>query len=250
MALLEEIEQQGNKLFKYRGTIPLIFLVVSLIVFINNIYNSSLIFDQVFNTNYVYLCFFVSIIGLFIRVYTVGHTPEGTSGRNTDNQVANELNTTGIYSTVRHPLYVGNFFMWLGACMLTYDLWFVISFILTYWLYYERIMFAEEQFLRGKFGEAYTNWANQLPAFIFSFKNKVANKYSFSIKKILKKEKNALAAIFIVFFIFENIGLLVSNFPYELTKSFWFYGTIASIVLYIILKYFKNKTNVLDEVGR
>ena len=34
---------------------------------------------------------------------------KNTSGRNTHDQVADSLNTSGIYSIVRHPLYVGNF---------------------------------------------------------------------------------------------------------------------------------------------
>ncbi len=250
MALLEEFESQGNILFKYRGNIPLFFLLIALVVFIFEVKNSPLTYEDVFNSNFVYISFLVSLIGLFIRIYTVGHTPEGTSGRNTDNQVANELNSTGIYSTLRHPLYFGNFFMWLGAAMLTYNTWFVVAFVLTYWVYYERIMFAEEQFLRGKFGKAYTDWANSRPAFIPSFKNWTKNKYPFSIKKILKKEKNALAAIFIAFMIFEYVGSYFSNYPLKFNYTFWTIGTIASIVIYFILRFFKNKTNLLNEDGR
>ncbi|MGB8874133.1 MAG: hypothetical protein WCC75_12145, partial [Desulfobaccales bacterium] len=43
-----------------------------------------------------------------------GLPPRGTSGRNTQGQVAETLNTTGIYSLVRNPLYLGNFLIWLG----------------------------------------------------------------------------------------------------------------------------------------
>ena len=50
-------------------------------------------------------------------VHVAGHVPAGTSGRNTRGQIALELNTTGLYSIVRHPLYVGNFLMWLGLAM-------------------------------------------------------------------------------------------------------------------------------------
>jgi len=102
----------------------------------------------------------ISLCGLAIRVYTVGHTPANTSGRNTAGQLAESLNTTGIYSLVRHPLYLGNFFMWLGVALLIANFWFVIAFVFAYWIYYERIMFAEEQFLRTKFGPTYVEWAN------------------------------------------------------------------------------------------
>ncbi len=98
---------------------------------------------------------------------TVGFAPKNTSGRNTAaGQMADELNVTGIYSIVRHPLYVGNFFMWLGPVLFLRSVWFTIVFCLVYWLYYERIMFAEEQFLRRKFGDAYDKWSEKVKAFI------------------------------------------------------------------------------------
>ena len=55
--------------------------------------------------------------------------------------------------------------MWLGLCLLTQNLWFTISFILIYWVYYERIMFAEEAFLTKKFGDTYLEWASRRPLF-------------------------------------------------------------------------------------
>ncbi|NLL27934.1 MAG: DUF1295 domain-containing protein [Bacteroidales bacterium] len=40
--------------------------------------------------------------------------PKGISGKNTEKQIADFLNTKGMYSIVRHPLYLGDFLMWLG----------------------------------------------------------------------------------------------------------------------------------------
>ena len=69
---------------------------------------------HVINEAWQMLCISVSFLGLFIRIVTVGRAPIGTSGRNTREQVANTLNTTGIYSLVRHPLYLGNYLVFLG----------------------------------------------------------------------------------------------------------------------------------------
>ena len=88
----------------------------------------------------------------WVRSYTIGTTPRGTSGRNTEEQVAEQLNSSGIYSTVRHPLYLGNYLMWIGIVLFTKSISFTIIVSLMYWLYYERIMFAEERFLERKFG--------------------------------------------------------------------------------------------------
>jgi isoprenylcysteine carboxyl methyltransferase (ICMT) family protein YpbQ len=192
----------------------------------------------------------VSALGLIVRIITVGYTPANTSGRNTANQVADTVNQLGIYSTVRHPLYVGNFLMYLGLAMLTHNIWFVIIYILVFYLYYERIMFAEEQFLRKKFGTQYTEWASKTPAFWPRFSQfKKADLY-FSWRKILKKEKNGLAAMFALFYIFFLLRNYIINGKIDFNLSFWMVSTILSLVLYLILKYLKYNSNILNEEGR
>ena len=183
MALIEEFNSQGNILFRYRSYIPIIILIAALVLYYFQLHTGL---DN-FHGYYPWLCLGVSLLGLIIRVYTVGHTPKNTSGRNTgEGQLADTLNQTGIYSLVRHPLYLGNFLMYLGLAMITGHLWFVISFVLLYWLYYERIMFAEEHFLRNKFGEQYLKWAASVPAFVPKLGNMASPNLSFSWKKVLK----------------------------------------------------------------
>lgn len=250
MALQEEFESQGNFLFRYRSNLPLIIVLVGLSVFIfDNIYD-----DQQTYISYAiieYISLFISLLGLGIRIYTVAFTPANTSGRNTKaGQLADELNSSGIYSMVRHPLYLGNFFMWLGAAILTNNLWFVATFIFAYWVYYERIMYAEEQFLRKKFGEKYTDWASETPAFIPSFSKFLKPKYPFSLKKVLKKEKNGLLAIFVLLFIFHNIAFSIEQMQFGIDVNWISWVTLLTGILYVILKFIKRKTNLLDEKGR
>tara|TARA_R110000822_G_scaffold257726_2_gene383260 strand:+ start:158 stop:901 length:744 start_codon:yes stop_codon:yes gene_type:complete len=247
MALQEELKTQGDFLFKNRSYLPLIILVIGLSVFIHSEYQNKIIDNRIPELfNYIWLS--ISLFGLYIRVVTVAHTPKNTSGRNTkEGQIAEQLNTTGIYSIVRHPLYLGNFFMWLGVAMLTNNTWFVIAFILLYAFYYERIMYAEESFLIQKFGDTYLDWAKNTPAFIPSFKYYQKAKYPFSIKKALKKEKNGLAAVFLIFWVFSFTGKMVKGKAIEF--DFWFYGALASTMIYIVLKIVK-KQKLLDEINR
>lgn len=250
MALQEEMEIQGNWLFNRRGTLPLVILVVGVLTFIVHGLSSDHYFKShpLIEIYYQSGCFLVSLLGLAIRIYTVGFTPKNTSGRNTGAQVADCVNTKGIYSMVRHPLYLGNFFMWLGVAMLTEIFWFIIAFIFLYWLYYERIMFAEEQFLRKKFGSVYTNWATLTPAIIPRFRLFDAASLTFSWKKVLRNEKNGLVALFILFMIFDLLRLWLRDDSH--VNIFFVAGTLVSGILYLVLKYLKHKTAVLNENGR
>lgn len=242
MALQEELKTQGDFLFKNRSYLPLIILVVGLGVYINTEYfEIEETTETWFSESYEYICLSICLLGLLIRIITVGHSPKGTSGRNTkDGQIADVLNTTGFYSLVRHPLYVGNFFMWLGVAMLTENGWFIIAFVFFYAFYYERIMYAEESFLRSKFGNQYLDWAKDVPAFIPTFKGYKKHKHPFSIKKVLKKEKNGLAAIFLLFWFFEFVGEIVENRKIIIEYDFWFFAAIGSLIIYFVLKVMKK----------
>ena len=192
MALVHEFERTGNWLFKRRGWLPLFFILPAFVFmwFTDRIEYKPL-------TEFIFIA--VGMIGLLIRALTVGRTPEKTSGRNIKKQVANQINTSGLYSVVRHPLYVGNFLMWLGPALFLRSLWFTLGFCLLYWLYYERIMFAEEQFLRKKFGEQYDLWSKNVRPFLPSFRNYKKPDLSFSIRNVLKREYHGLATMIIIF---------------------------------------------------
>ncbi len=109
-------------------------------------------------------------------------------------------------------------------------------------------MFAEEQFLRRKFKEAYTNWAEKVNAFFPSFKNFKKSDLAFSWKKVLKKEKNGLVALFLIFCVFDIAGELIKE---EDNYNYFLIGACGlSVILYIVLKILKKRTKVLNEAGR
>ena len=117
------------------------------------------------------------------------------NGRNRKEQVAESLNTTGVYSVVRHPLYLGNYLMWAGLMIYIMNPGLFITISLLFWIYYERIMFAEERFLEAKFGEQFLDWSSHVPAFIPSFKRYVPSRYPFQAGKSLKEYSGILAAV-------------------------------------------------------
>ncbi|HEU4471161.1 MAG TPA: isoprenylcysteine carboxylmethyltransferase family protein [Flavisolibacter sp.] len=202
MSLLTTFERSGSLLFKYRGQIPvLLFVAVIPVAYLTDysVFSSkTALFIKI-------LSILVSSIGLLVRIITIGTAAPHTSGRNTGEQVAESLNTTGIYSVVRHPLYLGNYLMWAGITLYVMHLWFFIIVSLLYWLYYERIMFTEECFLEKKFGADFKTWAAKTPAFIPSFKKYVPARYPFSVKRVLSKEYSGLLYMVIAFIYVQTL---------------------------------------------
>ncbi len=233
MALREELKIQGDFLFRYRSYFPLILLICGLAMIVFGNRNQAWMEDP---------AIFVSLLGLAIRIHAVGFSGKNTSGRNTDQgQVAEMLNTKGLYSISRNPLYVGNYFMWLGIAMLTCNLWFAGIFTLFFWIYYERIVFAEEEFLREKFGDAYLKWAAGTPIFI-PFKLKWQSTGSpFLWRKVLKQEKNGFLALFVVFFLFDLVDTRITDHQWAIGKPWLPVMVLVSALAYILIKVLKRK---------
>lgn len=192
----------------------------------------------------------VSLFGEIIRILTVGFAPKNTSGRNTVNgQIADELNTTGIYSLLRHPLYLGNFFMWLGPVLFIRSVEVTFIFCLIYWLYYERIMFAEEQFLRRKFGDIYDKWSEKVSSFIpYSFRF-IKPKLPFSVKNVLKREYNSFVNIFLIFTLLDLCRNYFLSERIYLT-GMWIWLFVSSGVIWLVIRTIHKQTKWLEVEGR
>lgn len=250
MALIEEMDRSGNWLFRWRSFLPLALYVMAFVVIWSEADNRYLQTHQ----GWVLLCVSVSLLGQLIRALAIGFTPRGTSGRNTkEGQVAEALNTKGIYSLVRHPLYLGNFFMWMGLVLYVANHWFSLVCVLLFWLYYERIMFAEEYFLRNKFGKPYLTWAAKTPAFIPRISGWKQPGVFFSIRNVLKREYNGFFAIFLSFTllnVLKNYQRTHSTDLYELVDDIWIIPFFFSLATFLLLRTLKKRTRVLDVEGR
>ena len=245
MALSEEFNKTGNWLFRNRSFLPLILYIFATIVLFFQ-HKEILDFSNIY---WSLSCFIISLTGLGIRILTVGYVPKATSGRNTKKQVADVLNTKGLYSIVRHPLYLGNFFMWLGIILYVGILWFSFVCILLFWLYYERIMYAEEVFIREKFKDTFTEWAAKTPAFIPNFRLWEKTELSFSFKNVLKRENNGLFATIVSFSYLNFIKNYIYYSEYSL-DFLWQLILLAGLVIFVFLQILKQKTRLLEVKGR
>lgn len=247
--MIEELERSGNWLFRGRSYFPLALYALMAVVI-------GMKWDPLFrefDTVIALCCIAVSMLGLVIRALTIGYTPRGTSGRNTKaGQVAEVLNTKGMYSLVRHPLYLGNFFMWLGIMIYVGNLWFTVVCCLLYWLYYERIMFAEEGYLRVKFGQSYLDWSVDVPSFWPRNLKWKSPDVDFSVRNVLKREYNGFFAVFL------SLALVSAGKTYihittdweALLDPFWQKALIGSFAVFFTLRSLKRYSRLLHVEGR
>jgi protein-S-isoprenylcysteine O-methyltransferase Ste14 len=246
MALREEFEATGNWMFRRRGYLPLLLFLIPLAAVLSwhapaRSHRLDLTWEGV--------CLLCSALGLGIRVVTVGFVPRDTSGRNTREHVAASLNTTGAYSLMRHPLYVGNYFMWLGVALFPRRWWSPLLVSLAFWLYYERIMFAEEEFLRRKFGAAYTRWAARTPAVIPRLARWRRPAWAFSLRAVLRREYPGLFALVACCAALEVAGDFASTGRLVLDPV-WAIGFGVAALFFSVMRAVKHRTRLLHVRGR
>lgn len=246
MALKEELEKHGEWLFKWRSYLPLLILPVVLIALKDFEYLER-IYGNTINDLWQAFCIIVSFSGLVIRCITVGYVPKETSGRNTKRQKAGLLNTTGMYSVARHPLYLGNFIIMLGISLFIQVWWLTLVFILSFWLYYERIIIAEEEFLRRKFVDLYLEWSEKTPAFMPKFRNWQKPHLPFSLKSVIAREYTTLFVIIASFSLIDIAGDIFVEDGLDLA---WTTVFATGCMLYLTLRTLKKKTRVLYVDGR
>jgi protein-S-isoprenylcysteine O-methyltransferase Ste14 len=145
------LARAGRVLFRYRGFIPVPFLLVPLII----------PGKQTLNGWLVGAAFIV--VGEIIRI--VGVAAAGTVTRRRSRDVQ-RLVTYGVFSWMRNPLYVGNFLVWIGFVIGSGVLSFLPVAILLFALEYTLIVRYEEGVLESIFGAEYLAYKARTPRWI------------------------------------------------------------------------------------
>jgi protein-S-isoprenylcysteine O-methyltransferase Ste14 len=246
LTLRDHFERSGNWLFRRRSYLPLFLLAILLPAVATSSHPGG---DQREDYAWEAICLAISLAGLAIRVLAISHAAPSTSGRGTEKPVAAALNTAGLYSIMRHPLYVGNYLMWLGVMMLPRVWWCPVLGSLAFFLYYERIAFAEEEFLRRRFGDAWETWAARTPAFAPAFHLWQPPMHRFSIRHALRREYSALFGLIASFTFLEIVSGLVHRKQLEIDPV-WGIAFLCTAVAYIVLRTLKRSTRLLHVPDR
>ena len=244
MALREEIEKQSNWMFRMRSYLPLLFIPV-FIYFIRNVGQMEYTFGSKVEDVFEAICIAISFSGLILRCVVAGYAPEGTSGGNTKGHYAKTLNATGIYSLMRHPLYLGNVIIFFGFTLFLESWWVSVICTAVFWFYYERIIFSEEEFLRKQFGNQYLEWAKKTHAFIPNFRNWQKPSLKFSFRKVLKREYAGFFVIVVVSTLLEFLAPVFTEGKAGLSLG-WLVFFTTGLVIYLILIVLKITTKLLN----
>ncbi len=221
-------------LFKYRGILPPLFLIFALGLQIN---------VEVFARGADLPNIALLILGLFglgIRIFAIGYAGTNTSGRNIIGHVADSLNTTGIYSICRNPLYLGNFLLWLACIMAMDSVPIIAAFLIAVWWFYTRIIQSEEAFLTEKFGTEYTDYCATTWRIVPNIRTYRRGQTRFDMMRVLRQETAGLLAFFTAFIICDKLDILLGGgFAPLMEDAILLAGFGLSLCLYGVLKCIK-----------
>lgn len=149
----------GNFFFRYRNWIFILFYAALFIP------SWPLFSPEQFGEYYyvwpISIGLFITILGQLIRGLTIGLAYIVRGGKE-GKPYAEGLVTEGIFNHCRNPLYVGNILMLLGVGVLANSLVYVAIIIPIFLFVYQAIVLAEENFLRGKFGQGYDQYCRKV----------------------------------------------------------------------------------------
>jgi len=104
----------------------------------------------------------VSGAGQVVRGTTIGLEYIVRGGRN-HRVYADDLVTQGLFRHTRNPMYVGKFFMVLGAGIASNRWPSLLAITAAYSFMYQAVTLAEEAYLRQKFGVAFDEYCRDVP---------------------------------------------------------------------------------------
>lgn len=241
------LENSANQLFRYRGQIPLLLVLLAIFVIYFN--HSLTFFEELFGKNINLLLTIIFVfLGHLFRALVIGFRGIHTSGQNRHEQVAQVLNTTGLYSTVRHPLYFGNFLLWIGIFIWLGDFWFLLVGCVFFFVLYLPIMNLENNFLKKKFGASYLVWAEKTPMFIPNFKFLQQPENQFSMKLVWKNEYPGIVSTLTSIWFISLLRLVFSEGVITISTPLFLFA-IFIVVFGLTSRYLKHKTEFFPKMG-
>ncbi len=225
----QEMARIGKSLFVIRGVYIYAFIIIGVIIaWCSKDWGPFA--DAANDHLWFWLSLGVASLGALVRIITSGYAALGTSGRVKAAAEAAELNTTGPYSLVRNPLYVGRILNYTGIAMLSGSWVYGAIVFLVSVLIYERVSVYEEEFLIGKFGDAHRDWAARVPMLWPRLTGWVTPKYRFWWKRMIWRERQKIFLLGTALFLnwVARTGFDCSAIPADMWLWVYAYAALAA----------------------
>ena len=187
----------GNFFFKIRSFTPIPF-IFALLYFAEPLWHTVVIG-----------VLFIAI-GELLRIWAVGYAGASTRARTLG--AARDLVTTGPYGYVRNPLYLGNFLLSLGVCLVANVYWLIAVLVIGYFFQYLPIIAVEESYLMESCGPVYQAYRDRVPRFVPQLHSyPEPSPHDFSWSRAIKSERRTFTAIVCVIgliFVRQIVNLL------------------------------------------
>ena len=231
----------GQFLFRFRSYLPLVLLVGLTAAFWRHLPRMLRVDDYLWRTSAIA----VAMAGVVLRCLTIGRIPRGTSGRNTRRQKADVLNTTGLYSIVRNPLYLANGLVWVGVTLMLEDWALTVLFVGLLTGYYAFVVFAEQEYLAAKFGDSYAAYAAATPAAIPRPALWKPSDRPFSWRMVLRREHDSVfSAVTGLVFVFQCRDVIMHHGRLLLRRE-WLIPWAVLAAAWLAVKVLKRSTDLL-----
>ncbi len=197
--------EKGKIIYKARGFIYFHFCLY-LVVFY------SIFRDHKSRLVWLIIGSIMLISGEFIRLWSASYI--GTTGR-AFNLNVKTLRTSGPYSYVRNPIYLGNFIWIIGIAVIS-EMFFLIPYFMV-WLciLYFRIIPIEEKYLEKTFRVEYSDYRNHVNRLIPKFKKyKNEEKGVYDIKKGFTNEIHVLIYLTVIMIVVYTISYIRNEFAF------------------------------------
>ena len=237
----------GDFFFRFRNAI---FPVVGLGVFF---FSKPATFpqDSSLNLALARTGIFLAVLGQSFRMLVIGHDPIVRGGK--EGKVhAERLVTGGFYACCRNPLYVGNMLIVMGLS-LTLGSVLAYAFVLPFFVFvYGTIILAEETYLKKHFGQEYENYAKNVPRFWPHFRRLKGSLQgrTYHWRKAIRTDYGQIFTTLLMI-------ILITFWRSHSLHGHWSPGEekrlatslILLLLFYVITRYLKKKTHLLDSTS-
>jgi protein-S-isoprenylcysteine O-methyltransferase Ste14 len=209
--LRDRLELQGMNHRRWRIALVLLLAPVAGYTFIGSGWMTEQL-GRLAEQRWDFLCLAIALLGLSIRLHLAGHEQMAPAG---ELLPKNELQISGLYSIVRHPVYLANFLTLVSGSLLFNSAVFTALVAAVALLYYERLTLAKERILLKRYGQEFSDWAARTPLVVPKFSAWKNPTTTFNFRAAIKREAVTFALIGVMFFILEALeGTVIDGLPF------------------------------------